>query len=134
MEAVVDVADVHVGTPPPSPPPPPGPLQNWAVRKVHFHGFAGLSTTRRAKVLSPEFSCFGHQWAVAICPGGEGRSQEGYVSVYVRNQSPESIDAYYKIVLKHPTDQAKRSFEVDSGDEMTTTFKAKVAGSGKHGS
>mmetsp|Transcript_14630 Transcript_14630/g.33948 ORF Transcript_14630/g.33948 Transcript_14630/m.33948 type:complete len:408 (+) Transcript_14630:321-1544(+) len=107
MEAAVKVAeDVHVGA-------PPGPLSDWVMRKVHFHGFAGLPTARGVSVKSPEFSCFGHQWLVVLYPGGgrlEG-SKEGHVSVYLHNQSPESIQAYFKFVLKHPTDQTKRSFE-----------------------
>ncbi|EJK48271.1 hypothetical protein THAOC_32950 [Thalassiosira oceanica] len=107
MDAAVKVAaDVHVGT-------PPGPLSDWVMRKVHFHGFAGLPTARGVSVKSPEFSCFGHQWLVVLYPGGgrlEG-SKEGHVSVYLHNQSPESIQAYFKFVLKHPTDQTKRSFE-----------------------
>ena len=111
MEAVLDVADVHVGTPPPSPSPSPGPLQNWAVRKVHFHGFAGLPTTRNEAVYSPEFSCSGHQWSVIIYPGGEVYSREGRVSVYLRNESPESMKAEYKILMKHPADHTHRTFE-----------------------
>ena len=115
MEAVVDVADVHVGTPPPSPPPSPGPLQNWAVRKVHFHGFAGLSTTRGEAVCSPEFSCSGHQWSVIIYPGGHEYSQEGSVVAFLHNESLEkSIKAEYKILMKHPTDQTQTTFHAGS--------------------
>ena len=128
MEAV-DVAedvDVHVGTPPPA---SPGPLQNWAtrkvhfhrlLRKVHFHGFAGLSTTHGTKVMSPEFSCFGHQWKVVIYPGGEGRSQEGFVAVYLVNRSQESIQVFYQIIMKHPTDLTQRTFRAQSNGEVTT--------------
>ena len=117
---VSDVVDVHVGA-------PPGPLSSWVIRKVHFHGFAGLPTTRDEKVLSPEFSCFGHQWTVAICPGGNRHSDEGYVSVFLSNRSPESIQAYYLIKMKHPTDQTQRTIGVGSVGEMET-FKARVAG------
>ena len=120
----VDVADVHVGV-------PPGPLSSW-IRRVHFHGFEGLTTARDEEVLSSKFSCFGHhQWRVAIYPGGSELSEEDNVSVYLRNASPESIQVHFKIVLKHPTNQTQRSFETGSGDEMMT-FKAKVAGSAKH--
>ncbi|EJK69635.1 hypothetical protein THAOC_09086, partial [Thalassiosira oceanica] len=115
MEAAVKVAaDVHVGT-------QRGPLSDWVARKVHFHGFAGLTTRRGAKVKSPEFCCFGHQWTVAIYPGGSRLSKEGYVAAYLTNESPESIQAYYKIILKHPTDQNERSFVSEmSGEEMVT--------------
>ena len=46
-----------------------------------FHGFANLSTTRDERVESPEFSCFGHQWVLKVCPGGEEDSKEGYAAV-----------------------------------------------------
>ncbi|EJK73001.1 hypothetical protein THAOC_05407 [Thalassiosira oceanica] len=112
-----DVADVHVGT-------PPGPLSSWALRRVHFHGFAGLPTARDEPVKSPEFSCFGHKLSVAVYPRGEEVSNEGYVSVYLCNESPKSIQAYFKIVLKHPTDQAQMPFVSGSGDGFKT-FGAK---------
>ena len=116
MEAAVKVAaDVHVGM-------PPGPLSGWIMREVRFHGFAGLPTTHDEVVLSPEFSCFGHHWALGIYPGGHIESEEGYVSAYLVNESPESIQAQYKLVLKHPTNQAQRSFEANF--EMMT-FEAK---------
>jgi len=111
--AVKAAAAVHVGT-------PPGPLSDWIMREVHFHGFAGLTTTRGTAVKSPEFSCFGHQWMVEIYPGGHEDSKEGYVGVYLFNETPESIQAYYDILLEHPTDQARVSFVAGSGDEMDT--------------
>ncbi|EJK45748.1 hypothetical protein THAOC_35622 [Thalassiosira oceanica] len=110
---VSDVADVHVGT-------PPGPLSSWALRRVHFHGFAGLPTTRNEVVCSPEFSCFGRQWRVELYPGGHEDSKEGNVSVSLTNESPESIQAHFKIILKHPTDQNERLFRIESNDEMVT--------------
>ena len=131
--ADVAAADiVHVGTPP-----PPGPLSEWVIKKVHFHGFEGLTTTRDEGVESPEFSCFGHQWALVIYPGGDRQSEEGYVGVYLRNQSPESIDACYNIVLKHPTDQSQRPFESESCGEIDVlvTFGGKGSSEnswGKH--
>ena len=111
--AVSGVADVHVGT-------PPGPLSDWEIRRVHFHGFSGLSKTIGDEVRSPVFSCFGHQWTASIYPGGDNRSKEGYVEVYLYNRSPESIQAHYKIILKHPTDQTQRSFQLKALDEMDT--------------
>jgi len=116
MEAS-DVADVHVGT-------PSGPLSDWAIRRIHFHGFEGLPATVGDKVQSPVFSCFGHQWAAKIYPGGNEASKQGYVGVAVYNVLPESIEAYFKIILKHPTDQAKPALAFGSGDK-TVTFHAK---------
>jgi len=95
---------------------------------VHFHGFAGLQTTRGVKVLSPEFSCFGHQWTVVIYPGGSRNTNEGYVGVYINNCSPESIQAHYRIVLKHPTDPTLVAGSVGS---MATFGAQGIGGNGK---
>ncbi|EJK70105.1 hypothetical protein THAOC_08564 [Thalassiosira oceanica] len=65
-------------------------------------------------------TCFGHQWKVEVYPGGDDVSKEGNVAVYLDNESPESIQAYYKIILKHPTDQNERSFLSETGEEMVT--------------
>ncbi|EJK55823.1 hypothetical protein THAOC_24397 [Thalassiosira oceanica] len=110
---------VHVGT-------PPGPLSDWVIKKVHFHGFAGLPTTRNESVYSPEFSCFGRQWMMAIYPGGHKDSKEGYISTFIANRSAVSIQADYKIVLKHPTDPAKTK---DKSFNMVT-FRAVRGGAG----
>ena len=99
---------MHVGT-------PPGPLSDWVIKKVHFHGFEGLPTTRGEEVKSPEFSCFGHQWTVAIYPGGVKVSNEGGVAIFLVSESPESIQADYKIVMKHPIDQAKKTYGEAAG-------------------
>ncbi|EJK45070.1 hypothetical protein THAOC_36336 [Thalassiosira oceanica] len=117
MQAYADnvVEEIHVGS-------PRGPLTDWVIKKVHFHEFAGLTTERDEEVRSPEFSCFGHQWMVGIYPGGEEDSKEGYVAVYLYNVSAKSIKAYYKIILKHPTDQSQRSYKVGSFDELSRTF------------
>ena len=109
----MDAADVagdivHVGT-------PPGPLSDWVIKKVHFHGFEGLPTTRGEEVKSPKFSCFGHQWTVAIYPGGVKVSNEGGVAIFLVSESPESIQADYKIVMKHPIDQAKKTYGEAAG-------------------
>ena len=117
MVAVEVAADVHVGTPPSVP--PAGPY--WVTRKIHFHGFAGLPATRDEEVKSPEFSCFGHKWTVEIYPGGGEDSKEGYVAVHLENESPESIQAHFKILMRHPTDHAKQTLRV----EDSKTFEGK---------
>ena len=75
---------VDVGTPSVS-------LSGWTTTEVGFHGFANLTTTRNEYVRSPEFSCVGHQWKVAIFPGGKENSTEGYVAVQLGNGSNTSI-------------------------------------------
>ncbi|EJK72127.1 hypothetical protein THAOC_06373 [Thalassiosira oceanica] len=114
---------VHVGT-------PPGPLSDWVIKKVHFHGFEGLPTTRHVPVESPKFSCFGRQWKVAIYPGGQRESEAGNVAAYLGNLSSESIDASFKIVLKHPTNRNQRTNWC--GSPSMVTFGARQGGKGYH--
>ncbi|EJK57828.1 hypothetical protein THAOC_22093, partial [Thalassiosira oceanica] len=120
-----EIEEIHVGT-------KPGPLSDWAIKKIHFHGFAGLPTTRNVAVTSPEFSCFGHKWMVQIYPGGNDPfTIGGYAAVFLYNQSSESIQAHYKIVMKHPTDPTLRPFEFGSGLMVTFPEEAR-SGNGQH--
>jgi len=81
---------VDVGTPPDG-------FEGWTSVVVRFHGFATLPTTRDESnyITSSEFSCFGHQWVVDLYPGGHTMSEEGYVSVSLRNRSNTSIKINY---------------------------------------
>jgi len=74
---------VDVGTPPKN-------YEEWETIQVRFHGFADLSTTRGEEIESPAFSCFGHQWALVLCPGGSTipESPEGCVAVNFCWKSP----------------------------------------------
>ena len=125
--AVSGVADVHVGT-------PPGPLSDWEIRRVHFHGFAGLTSTRDTFVVSPTFSCFGHQWTLVIFPGGHTESKEGYAAVSLHNKTPESIQAHCKFFMKHPTDPAKTIVGGAAGSILTFEARSRSTGNarGKH--
>ena len=61
-----------------------------------------------------------------IIPGGYEESK-GHVAVFLCNESRESIQAYYKILMKHPTDQAKKTYGVEEEEDSLKTFD--VAGS-----
>jgi len=78
---------VDVGTP------PDDMDDDWTTIVVRFHGFANLSTTRGEKVISPEFSCLGHQWRLDIYPGG--RNLPEHVAVSLSNMTNESIKIRY---------------------------------------
>jgi len=78
--------------------PPDGLSEDWTTTVVRFHGFANLTTTR--VVASPEFSCFGHQWKVAIWPGGRSNSEEGYAAVTLANFSTTSIKIQYSYSVR----------------------------------
>ncbi|KAL7523758.1 hypothetical protein ACHAXR_000315 [Thalassiosira sp. AJA248-18] len=72
----------------------------WTLTPVRFHGFEGLGAARGACVESAEFKCYGHQWCLGINPGGCAFSDEGMVSVYLRNISEESIEVEFGFVVK----------------------------------
>ncbi|KAL7526436.1 hypothetical protein ACHAXR_001488, partial [Thalassiosira sp. AJA248-18] len=79
---------------------PSNEFQEWETIPVYFHGFEGLDTSRGAFVDSPEFTCFGRQWTLRIYPGGRTDSDDGVVSVYLRNMSEESIEVEYGFTVK----------------------------------
>ena len=80
---------VDVGTPPES-------FEGWTTINVCFHGFADLTTTTNdVPVMSPAFSCFGHQWRLDIYPGGRTESDEGYAAVELVNMTNASIKIQY---------------------------------------
>jgi len=83
MNASPTAASVHVGTPPPD-------FNGWTTTKVYVHGFANLSAVRNVPVASPEFIALGNPWRLMLYPGGVVR--EGWVAIYLRNWSNESID------------------------------------------
>ena len=80
---------VHVGTPSSN-------FEDWTTAEVYFHGFADLTTTRDEAVVSPLFSCFGHQWRVDLYPGGDDGSDDGYVALDLCNMSNAVIEIYEK--------------------------------------
>jgi len=83
---------VDVGTPPTQ---WSNNFEGWKTINVCFHGFADLTTTRGEYVRSPEFSCLGHQWLLALFPGGKADSAEGCVAIILANKSNTSIKISY---------------------------------------
>ena len=81
---------VDVGTPP----------DGWATTLVRLHGFANLPATREDHTESPRFSCFGHQWCLQICPGGDEDSPEGYAAVLLVNKSDASIEIQFNYCVR----------------------------------
>ena len=70
--------------------------------EVRFDGFADLPT-RKADyncVESPQFTCFGHQWLLRLHPGGDSRSADGKVAVYLLHMSDESIEIECKLIVE----------------------------------
>jgi hypothetical protein len=89
------VESVHVGTPPEG-------YQEWTTTKVHFHGFADLSTERVAhrNNVSPEFIACGNPWRLWLYPGGRQESRTGWVGIYLVNLSNKSITMHYGFSIK----------------------------------
>ena len=84
---------------------PPGRLSEWEIVPVHFNGFAGLPTTKDLKVFSPKFSCFGHEWIVAMFPGGTRNSRDGFAAlgiVKMDRTTTEAIEIEFDSVVKNP--------------------------------
>jgi len=79
---------IHVGTPIKN-------FRGWAITEVKFYGYANLPTARDEYVISPEFSCFGHQWTLEIYPGGRSESAEGFTTVALTNLSNAGIKVEY---------------------------------------
>ena len=80
-----------------------GRLSDWKIKPVHFNGFAGLPTMRGVAVRSPEFSCFGHRWGVAMYPGGDIYSLlDGFVDLRLFKTSEEAIDVEFRTAVKNP--------------------------------
>ena len=92
---------------------PPGRLSDWVIAPVHFNGFVGLTTTKGEHVRSPEFSCFDHQWAVGLYPGGDSNSPDGYVALYLENWTEEAIGVKFKFIVKHPDGEGEISMSTD---------------------
>ncbi|KAL7524156.1 hypothetical protein ACHAXR_000456, partial [Thalassiosira sp. AJA248-18] len=65
--------------------------QEWEAIEVCFHDFVNLSSRSGVFVLSPEFTCFGHQWLLILYPGGVTTSDDGMMSVYLYHRSDESM-------------------------------------------
>ncbi len=54
---------------------------------ITFDDFEDLPSNKGQRVVSSEFSCFGNQWRLIIYPGGDQKSLDGMVSVYLRRCS-----------------------------------------------
>ena len=54
---------------------------------ITFDNFENLPSEKEQGVFSSEFSCFGSRWQVMIYPGGESRSSDGMISLYLERRS-----------------------------------------------
>ena len=84
---------VDVGTPSSN-------FEDWTTTNVRFHGFADITTEKGERVVSPEFSCFGHQWRVVLYPGGNEESNDRYVALGLSNMSNQSIKLQFGYTVR----------------------------------
>ena len=91
------IHNVDVGTPPLS----LSKDNEWEIINVQYHGFENLTVVRGEAVLSPEFTCFGHQWRLRLYPGGSTKSEDGMVSIFLSNRSNKSIKMQYGFSIKN---------------------------------
>ena len=71
--------------------------EEWKYFQFHIHDFANLSTTKSHCIVSPKFTCNGHQWELWVYPGGVNQAEEGQVSFFLSNLSNETITTRYVI-------------------------------------
>eukprot|EP00984_Skeletonema_dohrnii_P025218 scaffold14331_cov83-Skeletonema_dohrnii-CCMP3373.AAC.7 len=57
--------------------------EEWESFKILFHDFAALPSALGIYTRSPEFKCNGHQWSIAIYPGGRTEASAGNLSLYL---------------------------------------------------
>ena len=107
--------EVTVGCPSPSSSSSEEELKSF---QFHFHDFANLLRTgsRDHYVASPKFTCNGHQWGVAVYPGGSIEAEEGQVSVFLIHFSEGTITIRYNIKIIDKFGKTK-------ADEKTTETK-----------
>ncbi|KAL7453648.1 hypothetical protein ACHAWC_005297 [Mediolabrus comicus] len=76
---------------------PPPQRQKSFYFKVQ--NFRDLTTRKGHFVETPVFSCNGHQWALAIYPGGTDEADDGYVSIGLTHRSEGRISANYEFMI-----------------------------------
>ena len=71
--------------------------EGWEIFEVLFENFVGLRHSTGVYVSSPEFTCFGHKWCLALYPGGEltlDGEPSGSVSIYLTHKSDGEVEVY----------------------------------------
>mmetsp|Transcript_8093 Transcript_8093/g.12693 ORF Transcript_8093/g.12693 Transcript_8093/m.12693 type:complete len:421 (+) Transcript_8093:57-1319(+) len=56
---------------------------------AHFLEYMDLSSESNDCILTPKFSCRGHQWSLRIFPGGDSDATAGFLSVYLDHYGKE---------------------------------------------
>jgi hypothetical protein len=71
----------------------------WKSFQFDVQNFKDLLTTKNHCVVTPEFSCNGHDWRLHIYPGGDDDAAGGWVSIYLIHRSEGSITASFELTI-----------------------------------
>eukprot|EP00579_Thalassiosira_antarctica_P010319 CAMPEP_0201917034 /NCGR_PEP_ID=MMETSP0903-20130614/6522_1 /ASSEMBLY_ACC=CAM_ASM_000552 /TAXON_ID=420261 /ORGANISM="Thalassiosira antarctica, Strain CCMP982" /LENGTH=387 /DNA_ID=CAMNT_0048453013 /DNA_START=14 /DNA_END=1177 /DNA_ORIENTATION=+ len=77
-------------------------IDGMETYEFQLDGFESLpaTATRGTPVLSPEFTCFGHQWRLRVFPGGAENSEDGTVDVFLHHRSDNRINIEFGFSVK----------------------------------
>ncbi|KAL7459308.1 hypothetical protein ACHAWC_011028 [Mediolabrus comicus] len=79
--------------------PPSSRKDSWKFFEILYHAFKDLPTERDHSIVSPTFSCNGHDWDLEIYPGGDEDPDEGYVSIFLNHRSEGAIEIDYELTI-----------------------------------
>jgi hypothetical protein len=74
-------------------------------------------------VKSPPFYCFGHEWVLAILPGGETSTKDGIVSVCLLNTSDEGVTLDWSLTLMKNDGSESATFRVKGDEDIFDGFR-----------
>ncbi len=88
---------------------------------ITYDKFEDLPSDKGHEVSSSGFSCFGNQWRLLIYPGGNRKSSDGNVSLFLERRSKGKklgIKYSFSMVVEHGEDQIiiRRANDVFDGD------------------
>ncbi|KAL7450714.1 hypothetical protein ACHAWC_005018 [Mediolabrus comicus] len=101
----------------------PPPREGWTSFQFNVKNFKDLPTATDHYVLTPVFSCNGHDWRLHIYPGGEEDADEGYVSIFLHH-SEGSITATFEFMIIDKFGEKKKAIK------HTHNYEIKGQGSG----
>jgi hypothetical protein len=109
---------LHAGT-------PPSDFNGWESKIIYFHKFMDFPVKKDGDdyVKSPPFYCFGHEWVLAILPGGETSTKDGIVSVCLLNTSDEGVTLDWSLTLMKNDGSKSATFQVKGDEDIFDGFR-----------
>ena len=97
--------------------------EDWEIFEVCFDNFERLPFERGEYVESAKFTSFGHQWCLAIYPGGEVFSGDGRVSIYLYHKSKGDIEIDSSLMIKSSIEQTHKYDDKDDEEELIAALQ-----------